>query len=54
MVVQRLALSPHGKKVEGFESRLWPFCGEFACSPCAYVGFLWALRFPQSKNMLVR
>ena len=34
-VVWWLALSPHSKEGLGFESWLWPFCVEFACSPCA-------------------
>ena len=28
------------QQVTGFETRLRPFCVEFACSPCACVGFL--------------
>ena len=30
----------------GFKSQLWPFCVEFACSPCACVGFLQEVWFP--------
>ncbi|KAF7645271.1 hypothetical protein LDENG_00207150 [Lucifuga dentata] len=44
-VAQRLALSPHSKKVLG-SSPTGPFCVEFACSPRVCVGSLQVLRLP--------
>lgn len=42
-VVTTVALQLEGLELE---SRLWPYCVEFACFPRACVGFLRALRFP--------
>uniref|UniRef100_A0A3B3Y7H5 Vascular endothelial growth factor C n=1 Tax=Poecilia mexicana TaxID=48701 RepID=A0A3B3Y7H5_9TELE len=34
----------------GFNSQPGSFCMDFACSPCACVGFLWVLRFPPTDQ----
>merc|ERR1711931_160809 len=52
IVVSTVASQQEGR---GFESRLGPFCAEFACSPRVRVGLLRVLRFPPTlKDMHVR
>lgn len=41
-----VALWPHSETVVGSTLTLWPFCEEFARSPCVCVGFFRALRLP--------
>ena len=48
-VFSTVASQPEGL---GFESRLWPFCVEFACFPCARVGFLRAHKWSPTKTCL--
>ena len=52
MVVNTIASQQEGSR---FNSRLRPFCVEFACSPRVCIGSLWVLRLPPTvKNMHVR
>ncbi|MEQ2177181.1 hypothetical protein GOODEAATRI_001147 [Goodea atripinnis] len=51
-LAQLVALLPCSKKVLGSIPSQGSCCLEFACSPCACVGFHWVL--PQSKNTAVR
>ncbi|MED6287018.1 hypothetical protein CHARACLAT_012159 [Characodon lateralis] len=46
MVAQLVALLPCSKEVLGSIPSLGSFCMEFACSPCACVGFHWVLWLP--------
>lgn len=53
VVVHWLVLFPYCKTAPGLNLRL--LCVEYACSPCACVGFLQVLRFPPTlQYMLIR